>query len=123
VSVGRLAASVEATAYFVVAEALTNVAKHAQADRAAVVARLVEGQLCVEVRDDGAWGARPRRQRSCRAYGPPCTRASRPPFPLWRSRSGSRSCARRYAVGVGASPGRTRASSLRDLMLCLEKTL
>ena len=59
VSVGRLPASVEATAYFVVAEALTNVAKHAQAECAAVVARLADGRLCVEVRDDGAGGARP----------------------------------------------------------------
>jgi PAS domain S-box-containing protein len=59
VSVGRLPALVEASAYFVVAEALTNVAKHAQAECAAVVARLAEGRLCVEVRDDGAGGARP----------------------------------------------------------------
>ena len=36
VSVGRLPAAIEATAYFVVAEALTNVAKHARAGRAAV---------------------------------------------------------------------------------------
>ena len=36
VSVGRLPAAVEATAYFVVAEALTNVAKHARAGRAEV---------------------------------------------------------------------------------------
>jgi len=57
VSVGRLPASVEATAYFVVAEALTNVAKHALAECAAVVARLADGQLYVEVRDDGAGGA------------------------------------------------------------------
>jgi PAS domain S-box-containing protein len=59
VSVRRLPAPVEATAYFVVAEALTNVAKHAQANRATVVARLADGQLCVDVRDDGAGGARP----------------------------------------------------------------
>jgi PAS domain S-box-containing protein len=59
ISVGRLPASVEATAYFVVAEALTNVAKHAHAEGAAVVARLADGQLSVEVHDDGAGGARP----------------------------------------------------------------
>ena len=59
VSVGRLPALVEASAYFVVAEALTNVAKHAQAECAAVVARVADGRLCVEVRDDGAGGARP----------------------------------------------------------------
>jgi signal transduction histidine kinase len=59
VSVGRLPAPVEATAYFVVAEALTNVAKHAQAEGAEIVARVADGCLCVEVRDDGTGGARP----------------------------------------------------------------
>jgi signal transduction histidine kinase len=59
VSVGRLPAAVEATAYFVVAEALTNVAKHARASRATVTARVEDGSLRVEVRDDGIGGARP----------------------------------------------------------------
>ena len=57
VSVGRLPAAVEATAYFVVAEALTNVAKHARAERAAVTARVEDGTLVVHVRDDGVGGA------------------------------------------------------------------
>jgi signal transduction histidine kinase len=57
VSVARLPAVVEATAYFVVAEALTNVAKHARAECAAVTARLEEGTLVVQVRDDGVGGA------------------------------------------------------------------
>src|SRR4051812_13835945 len=57
VSVGRLPAAVEATAYFVVAEALTNVAKHARAERAAVTARVEDGTLIVHVRDDGVGGA------------------------------------------------------------------
>ena len=59
VSVGRLPAAVEATAYFVVAEALTNVAKHARAAHAAVTARVGDGALEVQVRDDGVGGARP----------------------------------------------------------------
>ena len=59
VSVGRLPAVVEATAYFVVAEALTNVAKHARAARAGVTASVEEGTLRVRVRDDGVGGARP----------------------------------------------------------------
>jgi signal transduction histidine kinase len=59
VSVDRLPAAVEATAYFVVAEALTNVAKHARAAHAAVTARVVDGALEVQVRDDGVGGARP----------------------------------------------------------------
>jgi signal transduction histidine kinase len=50
---------VEATAYFVVAEALTNVAKHARAQRAAVTARIEDGALAVRVSDDGVGGARP----------------------------------------------------------------
>jgi GAF domain-containing protein len=59
VSVGRLPTAVEATAYFVVAEALTNVAKHARAGRAEVMARIEDGTLAVEVRDDGVGGAQP----------------------------------------------------------------
>jgi signal transduction histidine kinase len=59
VSVDRLPAAVEATAYFVVAEALTNVAKHARAGRATVTARVGDSTLRVEVRDDGIGGARP----------------------------------------------------------------
>ncbi|MCW3064604.1 MAG: two-component system sensor kinase [Solirubrobacterales bacterium] len=59
VSVGRLPAALEATAYFVVAEALTNVAKHARAERATVTARLEDGTFRVQVRDNGIGGARP----------------------------------------------------------------
>jgi PAS domain S-box-containing protein len=59
VSVGRLSATIEATAYFVVAEALTNVAKHARARSAAVTARIEHDTLRVDVRDDGVGGARP----------------------------------------------------------------
>jgi signal transduction histidine kinase len=59
VSVGRLPAAVEATAYFVVAEALTNVAKHARARHAAVATHVEDGTLRVQVRDDGIGGARP----------------------------------------------------------------
>jgi signal transduction histidine kinase len=59
VSVDRLPALVEATAYFVVAEALTNVAKHSSAGHADVVARIEDGMLRVDVRDDGVGGASP----------------------------------------------------------------
>jgi signal transduction histidine kinase len=57
VPASRLAPTVEATAYFVVAEALTNVAKHANAQRATVAAQIDDDMLCVEVRDDGSGGA------------------------------------------------------------------
>jgi signal transduction histidine kinase len=59
VEADRLPAAVEATAYFVVAEALTNVAKHARATSATVLARACDDSLHLEVRDDGVGGARP----------------------------------------------------------------
>ncbi|MEU6454727.1 sensor domain-containing protein [Streptomyces sp. NPDC047065] len=49
----RCAASVEATAYFVVAEALTNIAKHSGAGRAWVTAGVRGDRLRVVVGDDG----------------------------------------------------------------------
>jgi signal transduction histidine kinase len=58
VSVDRLPPAIEATAYFVVAEALTNVAKHSAAGRVEVNARVEDGTLRIEVRDDGRGGAR-----------------------------------------------------------------
>jgi GAF domain-containing protein len=58
VSVERLAPEVEATAYFVVAEALTNVVKHSHADRAVVSAKVENGDFRIEVRDDGIGGAK-----------------------------------------------------------------
>ncbi len=54
----RYPAAIEATAYFVVSEALANVAKHARADGAQVMIRKFPGRLLVEVSDDGAGGAR-----------------------------------------------------------------
>jgi signal transduction histidine kinase len=57
VCVDRFPPPVEATAYFVVAEALTNVAKHSRARRAAVVGRVEEGALQLEIQDDGIGGA------------------------------------------------------------------
>jgi signal transduction histidine kinase len=59
VSLGRLPVAVEATAYFVVAEALTNVAKHSCARHAEVTVRIEDGTLAVRVHDDGVGGARP----------------------------------------------------------------
>lgn len=53
----RLAPAVEATAYFVTAEALTNLEKHARAESAQVSASLEGDMLRVEVRDDGVGGA------------------------------------------------------------------
>jgi signal transduction histidine kinase len=55
--VERLPAEVEGTGYFVAAEALNNVAKHAGATRAEISASLRNGSLVVEVADDGVGGA------------------------------------------------------------------
>src|SRR4051794_28059197 len=55
----RLEPATETTAYFTVAEALTNVAKYAQATHATVRLALDDGTLAVEVRDDGVGGAQP----------------------------------------------------------------
>lgn len=54
---GRCPASVEATAYFVVAESLTNVAKHSRASSASVEVRRKGNTLTVTVADDGRGGA------------------------------------------------------------------
>jgi len=53
----RLSTHVEATAYFVVAEALTNVARHAHASTAGVAIRRSGAGLVISVSDDGAGGA------------------------------------------------------------------
>jgi PAS domain S-box-containing protein len=55
----RLAPALEATAYFTVSEALTNVAKYADASHATVLVEPRDGELVVEVRDDGIGGASP----------------------------------------------------------------
>jgi signal transduction histidine kinase len=57
----RLPPPVESAAYFVVAEALTNVARYAQASRADVRVARANGRLVVEVSDDGVGGADPGR--------------------------------------------------------------
>ncbi|MEO8246344.1 MAG: histidine kinase [Chloroflexota bacterium] len=58
---GRLPSLVESTAYFTVAEALTNTQRHARATRASVRLALAGGALQVEVDDNGQGGAEPER--------------------------------------------------------------
>ena len=53
----RFPPEVEASAYFTVAEALTNVLKHAEATSAEVTASATDVALRIEVRDDGIGGA------------------------------------------------------------------
>jgi signal transduction histidine kinase len=54
---GRLPDQIELAAYYVIAETLTNAAKHADASRAEVQVDVGEGLLRVRVRDDGRGGA------------------------------------------------------------------
>jgi PAS domain S-box-containing protein len=56
---GRLPEAVEAAAYYVVAEAVANVVKHAGASAIEVRTAAVDGLVTVEVADDGAGGADP----------------------------------------------------------------
>jgi signal transduction histidine kinase len=57
----RLSPPVEAAAYYIVAEALTNVTKYAGASAATVAIRRIDGSATVVVADDGAGGADPAR--------------------------------------------------------------
>jgi signal transduction histidine kinase len=54
---GRLPEPIEASAYYIVAESLTNAAKYARPTAATVSVACTGGQLRVEVRDDGVGGA------------------------------------------------------------------
>jgi signal transduction histidine kinase len=58
---GRLPEQVEVTAYYVVAEALTNVAKHAGASVVQVEVDTEDGLARLSIRDDGVGGADPAR--------------------------------------------------------------
>jgi signal transduction histidine kinase len=60
--VSTLSKPVEVAAYRIVAEALTNVVRHAEASRAEIVMQIVDGRLVVQVRDDGI-GVRPNTNR------------------------------------------------------------
>jgi signal transduction histidine kinase len=53
---GRLPAPIEAAAYYIVSEALANVAKHARANVVHVIASHDDAVLTLEVRDDGVGG-------------------------------------------------------------------
>jgi signal transduction histidine kinase len=53
----RLPEPIEAAAYFVVCEALANIAKHSQATLAAIEGGTSDGQLMVQIQDNGVGGA------------------------------------------------------------------
>ena len=80
----RLPGPVEAAAYYVVAEAITNVAKYAQASHATVSVRRANGRATVTVADDGVGGADPTRAPGCAAW-PTASRRSTGAS-TWRAR-------------------------------------
>jgi signal transduction histidine kinase len=53
----RFPPALEATAYFIVAEALTNAARYASASVVDVRVRQADGRLLLEIADDGVGGA------------------------------------------------------------------
>jgi signal transduction histidine kinase len=57
----RLPEPIEVAAYYLAAEALTNVAKHAQASVLHVDVEVIEGAIHLSVSDDGVGGANPSR--------------------------------------------------------------
>ena len=64
----RLPEAVELAAYFVVSEALTNVAKYADASRATVHVARENGRVVVAVEDDGVGGATPSTAPACAGW-------------------------------------------------------
>ncbi len=58
---GAIAESVEMAAYYVLAEALANAAKHSAANQVQVSVRCSGPDLCMAIRDDGVGGANPRK--------------------------------------------------------------
>jgi hypothetical protein len=105
--VERFSLVVEASAYFVVAEALTNVLKHARAQQATVTGSVDDGMLNIEIRDDGIGGANPagnglvgiEDRVSARR-----TAAGRVPG-LWRHRGERSTADRQLAIATADSAG------------------
>ncbi len=67
VSAVGVPADVAAVAYFVVAEALSNVAKYAEARTVTVTAEVRDARLAIQVSDDGVAALIPKRDRACAA--------------------------------------------------------
>ena len=98
----RLPQEVEASVYFIVAEALTNVVKHAHASRATVRAAVEDGLVALEVRDNGIGWRRSRRPRPRGDRGPR-RRAGRAAAD--RERAGRRDARERPAPAAAAALG------------------
>ena len=83
---------VETAVYFVVAEALANVAKYAHATKASVTVERRDGEVVVEVRDDGVGGATPAAPAGPARPRRPRRRARRPPRRRQPARRAARAC-------------------------------
>jgi signal transduction histidine kinase len=86
----RHAEAVEATAFFVIMEAVVNAAKHARVDRVDIHGRRQRGDLIIDVVDEGVGGADPRRGTGLRnmsdrlvALGGSLSVSSRPGAGTW----------------------------------------
>jgi signal transduction histidine kinase len=104
----RLDTAIEAAAYFLVSEALTNAAKHAQADTVSVDVARTDDTLVVTVADDGVGGVDPGRGSGLRGLVDRVSAVggrldvSSPPG------EGTRLCARLPAHVLGALNGHQR---------------
>src|SRR5262249_38351936 len=110
VPAARFPAAVEAAAYFVCAESLTNVAKHAEASQVHMTITQENGRLKVVIADDGIGGAGPSRSFGLRGLADRgeglggSLAGPRPPGGGARGMGGL-ACGRRYfGGGVGPSP-------------------
>jgi signal transduction histidine kinase len=102
---GRLDTAIEAAAYFLVSEALTNVAKHAQADAATVDVACEDATLVVTVADDGIGGVDPRRGSGMRGLADRVTAVGGDLEVRSEPEQGTRLCARLPTNVLGSLNG------------------
>jgi signal transduction histidine kinase len=115
----RLPAQVEIAAYFVVSEALANVAKYARATHATVAVEQANGHVDIEVSDDGIGGADTRRGSGLRGLADRVA-ALDGTSPSRARRAGERGSAPGsprsvVCVGVASSSGRSRRNASSSL--------
>jgi hypothetical protein len=118
VSQSRLPEPVEAAIYFVCSEALTNVAKHADATAARVDITEHNSHVTATIEDDGVGGAVPTTDEACAAW-PTESRPSAEPSPsptgpraapAFKQRSPSANCADTAAQGLPTTVRRSARS-------------
>ena len=98
--------AIEAAAYFLVSEALTNVAKHAQADAVSVDVACEDGVLVVTVADDGIGGVDPDRGSGMRGLRDRVNAVGGDLEVMSETGRGTRLCARLPTHVLGSLNGR-----------------